>query len=123
MTEPLDLAPLDRGLDRLVRATSGAEVTPALMREGEELAEAWRSEIRAEGLISTGAYIGSLRVRSERGQSDASVSVGTDLGYPNVLEHGSRFMRPHPVAARAFLREEDRLIEEVGEQIAREIEG
>lgn len=123
MPDVLDLGPLDRGLARLEAATSGPAMAPRILREGEELAEAWRQEIQAEGLIRTGAYHDSISVRTDQAGGDtAGAIVATDLGYPNVLEHGSRFIRPRPVATRAFLRTEEKLIDELAAEIARAVE-
>lgn len=107
----LDLTPLDDGLARLVELTSGPHLSPAFLREGEELAQAWRAEIQSAGLIRTGAYEESVRAR--QGQVDAGtaqVLVGTDLGYPSVLEYGDRYIRPYGVAHLAYSRDEEAII-------------
>lgn len=67
-----------------------------------DLEAGWKANIRAAGLIDTGAYINSVRAQQDR---DGSWVVGTPLiypPYPIFLEYGtSRGIPAHGVATRA----------------------
>jgi hypothetical protein len=115
----LDLRPFEDAMKRLDDATSGRGVARGLLSAGQRLAETWRREVVAAGLVRTGAYRDSIRAELEQADDDeAGVRVLTDLGYPNVLEHGSPTLRARPVARTAFEREADRIVEEVSQDIA-----
>lgn len=123
MSEALDLGPLDAALRKLLDATSGSNLAPTVLREGEAVAERWRANVSAAGLIRTGAYRDSIRARvGSEGPGHARVLVGTDLGYPNVLEHGDEFIRGYHVAGDAFDAEQQAVIDAIGAAIVRAIE-
>jgi HK97 gp10 family phage protein len=78
-------------------ATEGTR--DATLAAAEHLRQAWVENIEAEGLVETGRYRDSIEViPGELGQA----SVHTDVPYAPLLEHGTAYMAPHPVAERAL---------------------
>lgn len=124
MTEALDLGPLDAGLARLLEATSGANLAPAVLREGETIADVWRSGVESAGLVRTGAYRDSIFAKpTRRTPGSARVSVRTEIFYAGFQEYGTRFIPARPVGRLAFLRSEEPVIEAIAEAIREQIQG
>lgn len=85
----------------------------ATMAAAEHLREAWVANIEEEGLVDTGRYRDSPTVKSE-GKDAVVVS---DVPYAPLLEHGTAYMAPHPVAERALDEDSGAAVDAAGESL------
>ena len=107
------------GLESVLAGMAAAEeeidhAAPEGMRlAGERIRTAWQDGIASEGLILTGRYHDSIAVRVE----EKEVTVGTDVPYAPILEHGDSRQAAHPVAQRALEEQGEAGIGDVAEHL------
>lgn len=102
------------GLRAKVGELASEGTRDATLAAAEHLRQAWVANIESEGLVDTGAYRDSIAVvPGETGE----VTVQTDVPYAPLLEHGTAYMAPHPVAERALDESGEEAVNAAGESM------
>lgn len=97
-------------------ATDGTR--DATLAAAEHLRAAWVANVESEGLVDTGRYRDSIAViPGEAGEA----SVHTDVPYAPLLEHGTAYMAPHPVAERALDEQSDEAVDMAAENMGKRL--